>query len=68
MLNRASLGYETDRYSVNLFVDNIFDKYAVNSVSNDRSRVGLNDGVLLRYYKRSVINPRTFGVEARYRF
>jgi len=68
VLNRASLGYETDRYSVNLFVDNIFDKYAVNSVSNDRSRVGLNDGVLLRYYKRSVINPRTFGVEARYRF
>lgn len=67
-LHRASLAYETDRYSVVLFANNIFDKYAVASVSNDRSRVGLNDGVRLRYYKQTVINPRTFGVEVRFKY
>lgn len=68
VLHRASLGYETDRYSIILFANNIFDKYAVNSVSNDRSRIGLNDGVRLRYYTRSVINPRTVGLEARIKY
>ncbi|WP_066515348.1 TonB-dependent receptor [Sphingobium cloacae] len=68
VLHRASLAYETERYSLGLFANNIFDKYAVASVANDRSRVGLNDGVLLRYYKRTVINPRTFGVEMRFKY
>ncbi|GFZ90418.1 TonB-dependent receptor [Sphingobium fuliginis] len=68
VLHRASLAYETDRYSLVLFANNIFDKYAVASVSNDRSRVGLNDGVVLRYYKQTVINPRTFGIEARFKY
>lgn len=68
VLHRASLSYETDRYSLTLFANNIFDKYAVASVSNDRSRVGINDGVLLRYYKQTVINPRTFGIEARFKY
>ncbi len=64
-LHRASLAYETDTFIVTLFANNIFNKYAVSSVSNDRSRVGLNDGVVLRYYKNSIINPRTVGVEFR---
>lgn len=68
VLHRASLAYETERYSFGLFANNIFDKYAVASVANDRSRVGLNDGVVLRYYKRTVINPRTFGIELRYKY
>lgn len=68
VLHRASLAYDTDRYSIGLFANNIFDKYAVASVANDRSRVGLNDGVVLRYYKRTVINPRTVGIEARFRY
>ena len=68
VLHRASLNYETDKYSIGLFANNIFDKYAVASVANDRSRVGLNDGVVLRYYKRTVINPRTFGIEARVKY
>lgn len=68
VLHRASLTYDTDRYSIGLFANNIFDKYAVASVANDRSRVGLNDGVVLRYYKRTVINPRTVGIEARFRY
>jgi len=68
VLHRASLAYETERYSLDLFANNIFDKYAVASVANDRSRVGLNDGVVLRYYKRTVVNPRTFGIEARFKY
>lgn len=68
VLNRASLTYEAEKYSIGFFINNIFDKYAVASVSNDRSRTGLNDGVRLRYYKQTVINPRTFGLELRYKY
>jgi len=68
VLHRASLAYETERYSLGIFANNIFDKYAVSSVANDRSRVGLNDGVVLRYYKRAVISPRIFGIEARFKY
>lgn len=68
VLHRASLTYETERYSVGLFANNIFDKFAVNSVNQDRSRLGTNDGVRLRYYKHSVVSPRTFGIEARFKY
>ena len=66
--NRASLEYETNKYSFSLFATNIFDKYAVVSVGNDRSRIGVNDGVVVRYYGQAVMNPRTFGIEGRIKF
>jgi outer membrane receptor protein involved in Fe transport len=68
VLHRATLSYDTDRYSVSLFANNIFDKYAVVSVGNDRSRVGVNDGVAVRYYGQSVLTPRTVGIEARVKY
>jgi outer membrane receptor protein involved in Fe transport len=68
VLHRAALTYETELYSVSLFANNIFDKYAVASVSEDRSRIGVNDGIAVRYYKQAVINPRTFGIEARIKY
>ena len=68
VLNRASLSYETDKYTLSLFANNIFDKYAVVSVGQDRSRIGVNDGVAVRYYRQSVLNPRTVGVEARIKY
>jgi outer membrane receptor protein involved in Fe transport len=68
ILNRASLTYETETYSLGLFADNIFDKYAVVSIGNDRSRIGINDGIVVRYYGRTVLNPRTFGIEGRIKF
>jgi len=68
VLHRASLAYETGDYTFSLFANNIFDKFAVASVANDRSRIGVNDGIAVRYYKHAVINPRTFGIEARYKF
>lgn len=68
VLHRASLTYETDKYSVSLFANNIFDKYAVASVGQDRSRIGINDGVVVRYYRQTIINPRTVGIEARIKY
>ena len=58
-LHRASLTYSTDRYDLSLWANNIFDKYAYNSVGQDRSRIGINDGVAVRYYTRSVVTPRS---------
>jgi iron complex outermembrane receptor protein len=68
VLHRASLTYDTDVYSVTLFANNIFDKYAIAAVDNDRSRIGVNDGVAVRYYRQTVISPRTFGLEGRFKF
>lgn len=68
VLHRASLNWQNETFSLGVFANNIFNKYTVSAVSNDRSRVGLNNGVLLRYYRQSVINPRTGGVEMRVRF
>ncbi|MCB5425187.1 TonB-dependent receptor [Altererythrobacter sp. CC-YST694] len=67
-LHRASFTYETEKYSIGLFANNIFDKYAVTSVDNDRSRIGVNDGIAVRYYRQTVISPRTFGIEARFKY
>ena len=66
--HRASLTYQTDVYSFTLFGNNIFDKYAITSIGNDLSRVGVNDGVAVRYYTQSVLSPRTFGIEGRFKF
>ncbi|GAA0273619.1 hypothetical protein GCM10009127_12620 [Alteraurantiacibacter aestuarii] len=66
--HRASLTYDMDDYSISLFANNIFDKYAVVSVANDRSRIGVNDGVAVRYYRQAVLTPRTVGIEGRVRF
>jgi len=68
ILNRASISYDTDQFTVGLFVDNVFDKYAVVSVANDRSRIGVNDGIAVRYYRQAIVNPRTVGLEGRFKF
>lgn len=66
--HRTSITWSNDTYSFGAWMNNVFDKYAYNSVSNDRSRIGINDGVAVRYYARSVINPRTFGLEGSFKF
>jgi outer membrane receptor protein involved in Fe transport len=68
VLHSASLTYDFDPVSVTLFANNIFDKFAIAAVDNDRSRIGVNDGIAVRYYRQTVINPRTVGVEARFRY
>jgi len=66
--HRASLTYEADKYSFGLFSDNVFDKYAVVSTGQDKSRIGVNDGVVVRYYRQTVLSPRTFGLEFRVKY
>lgn len=64
MLHRAYIAYRFDDMELKLYADNIFDKYAVASVGNDLTRYGLiNDGIVSRYYARTVISPRKVGVE-----
>ena len=68
VLHRASLSWQNDTFTVGIFANNIFNKYAVTAVSNDRSRVGLNNGILLRYLRNTVITPRTVGLELRVKY
>ncbi|WIW87413.1 TonB-dependent receptor [Sphingobium sp. V4] len=69
MMSRANITYKTDIYEIGLFANNIFDKYAITGVSNDLTRFGLvNDGIISRYYARSVAQPRVIGVEGRVKF
>jgi len=63
VLARGSIGYRRDKYEVRLYVDNIFNKFAVSSVGEDLSRRIINDGIVSRYYTNSVIAPRKIGIE-----
>ena len=66
MTHRASITYRDKTYEVGLFADNIFDKYAYTSVSNDLSSYNqTRTGVVERYYARSVLTPRRVGVDFR---
>ena len=68
ILHRASLSWQNDTFTIGLYGNNIFNKYAVTAISNDRSRIGVNDGVRLRYFRRTVITPRTVGLEFRIKY
>ena len=65
----ASLTYVTKPFEVGLFADNIFDKYAVTAISNDRSSFNqVRTDVVERYYSRGVLTPRRVGVEFRFHY
>jgi len=66
--SRASVTYKTRNWEVSVFSNNIFDKYATSSVSNDYTLARANDGVLIRSYGFGVIQPRTIGAEMRIHF
>ncbi|MEH3046242.1 TonB-dependent receptor [Sphingomonas adhaesiva] len=67
--HRAAITYRTDRFDIGLFGDNLFDKYAITSVSNDLSSYNqVRTGVVERYYARSVLTPRRLGVDFRVRY
>ncbi len=65
--SRASVTYTADRFEVSVFANNVFDKYAISSVANDYSKVAVNDGVISRFYRYGVIQPRVIGAEFRLR-
>ena len=63
--SRASITYKKGVIEASIFSNNIFDKYATSSVSNDYTLARANDGVLIRSYGFGVIQPRTIGAEVR---
>ena len=62
----VSLNYSTEQYDIGLFADNVFDKYAVTSISNDISSFNqVRSDVVERYYSRGVLTPRRVGIDFR---
>jgi len=63
--HRAFVGYKfvDQGFEVKVFADNIFDKYAVTSVSGNLSSREISTGFAVRSYTQSVLTPRRAGVE-----
>ncbi|MEN2792871.1 TonB-dependent receptor [Sphingomonas oligophenolica] len=75
--HRASVTFHAPKYEVSLFADNIFDKYAITSIGNDRSSLDrirdafgtvAGQGVVERFYTQSVLTPRRVGIELSYHY
>lgn len=66
--SRAAITFKKAQWELSIFSNNIFDKYATTSVSNDYTLARANDGVLIRSYGFGVIQPRTTGAEMRVHF
>ncbi|NRA82344.1 MAG: TonB-dependent receptor [Gammaproteobacteria bacterium] len=75
-LSNMSARFSKDEWSVTLYVDNMFDKYAYSSVRRDKGDVGLakfsamnaNDASIQRNYGHYLITPRKIGVRFEYLF
>lgn len=67
-----NIGIEKGNWTVSLFGENIFDKYAETSVTNDRSFVytaeGAGTAFAVRRYNKTIIRPQVFGVDFRMKF
>jgi iron complex outermembrane receptor protein len=66
-VHSLSAGVGHERWSADLFIDNLTDKYAETGVRLDPSRIRNVNGFDVRSYFRNVIRPRTVGIEFRYR-
>jgi outer membrane receptor protein involved in Fe transport len=74
-IHYATAGISTETWDATLFIDNVFDKFAVTGVRDDRSVIGTDTDlygaggdVAVRRYWNNVITPRVVGVDFRYRF
>ncbi len=69
LTHRASITYHGEHFDVGVYADNIFDKYAITGISNDRSSFNqARSGVIERYYAQSVLTPRRIGVDLRFHY
>lgn len=67
--HRASVTYRAKMFEIGLYADNIFDKYAITAVDNDRSSYNLvRTDVVERYYRYGVLTPRRFGIDFRFHY
>ncbi|WP_174297870.1 TonB-dependent receptor [Sphingomonas bacterium] len=65
----VSLSYSNKQFEVGLFADNVLDKYAVTSISNDLSSYNqVRTDVVERYYSRGVLTPRRAGIDFRFHY
>ena len=64
----AAVTYETDRWAVTGYIDNLFDEYAESSVFNNARFNQTISGANVRYFRTNVLPPRSIGVRAKYRF
>lgn len=75
-LSNLSAKLSDDSWSVTLYIDNMFDKYAETSVRRDKTWAGMakfddeNKGVveLQRVYGHYITKPRTVGLKFNYKF
>lgn len=67
--HRASITYHTGKWRMSLFANNIFNQYAITSVSHQLNTLGQQvTGVTERYYATSILQPRVIGAEASVHF
>lgn len=72
-IHGASIGMGVGPWTASLYVDNLFDKYAITSVRRDPSYIRQIERtdlapIALRTYFQSMLRPRTMGLEVTYRF
>ncbi len=67
-LHNVSATWFKDEWTVTLYADNVFDKYAETSVRQDASFIRDVSGVDLRRYFKNVNRPRQTGLRVVYRF
>lgn len=68
--HRASFGFGKNNWKINFYVNNLFNKYAVTSVTNDETYM-VQVGEYNRntyYYSYTVLRPREVGVEFNVKF
>ena len=54
---------------MSVYADNIFDKYAVTAVENDKSSYNqVRTDVVERYYAYGVLTPRRVGIDLRFHY
>ena len=70
-VHSASIGLSGDNWQATLYGNNLFNKYAVTGVRDDKGMI-MTDGTVnnfaLRRYFQNVLTPRTVGLDLRYRF
>jgi len=75
-LSNVSAQLADDNWSVTLYIDNLFDKYAFSSVRRDKGDIGMaqfpemnsNDPALQRNYGHYLVTPRKIGLRFEYMF
>jgi iron complex outermembrane receptor protein len=64
----TSAVYETEQYSVTLYINNLFDEFAETGVQSTQLSNQNVSGANVRSFLSNVLTPRTIGMRFNYRF